>query len=351
MPQILMDGREIEAPEGGTVLDAARAAGIYVPTLCYHRKTGAHGGCRVCLVEVEGARGLMPACTTAVREGMVVRTDTPEVLTARRIVVELLFAEGDHDCLTCDKSGRCELQDVAYRLGVDPGRFGGNRDRLPIDDSHRMIVRDPNKCIRCFRCIRGCEEVVVNDVLSMGYRGLKSLVVADLDVPLGSSSCVSCGECVQLCPTGALAERKSRQAARVEVDRVRTTCPYCGVGCQLDLHVDRELGKVVRVTGAEGSVPNDGTLCVKGRFAFDFPASDKRLTKPLIKKDGVQVEVSWDEALDYTAARLLEIRERHGADAISGIGSARDTNESNYATMKLLRAAVGTNNVDHCART
>ena len=347
-----LDRQTIEAAEGDTILDAARAHGVYIPTLCYHRKTGQSAACRSCAVEVEGARGLVMACSTPVREGMVVRTDSDAVLRARRTVVDLLLSEGRHDCLSCEVSGTCELQDAAYRLGIEHASESRTDPLLPLDLSHPMIVRDPNKCIHCFRCVKGCNDVVVNGVLDMAFRSQASTVVADQDVPLGESSCLACGECVQLCPTGALIERKAMRLGRVwNLDEVRTTCPYCGVGCQVVLHVDRSRNRVVRVTGAEGVAPNDGMLCVKGRFGYDFASSPRRLARPLLRRNGRLEPVGWDEALDFTATRLREIREAHGPDSICGITSSRDTNENAYAAQKFMRGVVGTNNIDNCART
>jgi len=351
MPQITIDGRTLEASEGRTLLDVAREAGFYIPTLCYHPKLGPAGICRICSVEVEGARGLVMACNTKIWDGMVVHTATDKVLEARRMVVELLLADGKHDCLGCEMCGDCELQEAAYRLGIMKPSFVMDTEPLPMDLSHPMIIKNPNKCIHCFRCIRGCNETVVNEVLDMGFRGNRSLVVADQNLPLGESSCLSCGECVQLCPTGALVEKKSEGGGRTwDLEKVRTTCPYCGVGCQMDMHVDPVSNRIVKVTGVEGAVPNDGMLCVKGRFAYDYTASDRRLTRPLVKKDGVHVPVSWDEALDYTAARFGEIKRESGPGAFGAVGCAKDTNENNYATMKFTRAVLGTNNLDHCAR-
>lgn len=351
MLRITIDGRPLEVEDGRTILEVARGAGAYVPTLCYHPKVGNAGLCRICVVEVEGARALVTACNNFATEGMVIHTASEQVLEARRMIVELLLADGEHDCLSCEMAGTCELQQVAYRLGIKQRSFEPLLPPLELDRSHRMIIRNPNKCINCFRCIRGCNSTVVNEVLEMGYRGARSVVIADQDLPLGESSCVACGECVQLCPTGSLVEKKAVGKGRVwDLDRVQTTCPYCGVGCQMDLHVDQSTNRVVKVTGVEGALPNDGMLCVKGRFAYDYPASPKRLTQPTIKKDGVQVPVSWDEALDYTADRLKAIRDEHGPDAVAGVGCAKDTNENNYATMKFMRAVIRTNNLDHCAR-
>jgi formate dehydrogenase major subunit len=350
--RLTIDGRTVTARAGQTVLEVAREHGWYVPSLCYHPKVGQAGLCRACVAEVEGMDGLQTTCTLEVRDSMEVRTSSELVLEARRMNVDLMLSSGVHDCLTCEATGQCELQDAAYRLGVDRPSFPLGEPRLSIDASSHFIVRDPDKCIHCFRCIRGCNNLVVNEVLDMGYRGDESIVICDTDVPMGESSCVHCGECVQLCPTGALIEKKAMGKGRVwELEQVRTTCPYCGVGCQMEAHVDRAANRIVKVSGVEGTPPNDGMLCLKGRFAYEFPSSPERLTTPLIRRNGQLEPVSWNEALDFTAQKLGEIRDRHGPDAFGLIACGRSTNENNYAAMKFARAVVGTNNVDHCART
>ena len=352
MPTITLNGRKMEAGEGRTILDVARANGVYVPSLCFHPKTGQSAVCRVCAVEVDGARGLVMSCNAPVWDGMVVRTETEPVLQARRVIVDLLLSEGAHDCLSCEMCGACELQEAAYRLGIEKPSERRDTPPLPLDLSHPMIARNPNKCIHCYRCIKACNEVVVNEVLEMAFRSDQSLVVADQDIPLAQSSCVGCGECVQICPTGALVEKKAvGQGREWSLEKIRTTCPYCGVGCQVHLHVDRASNRVVKATGVEGAPPNDGMLCVKGRFAYDFPSSRLRLTRPLIQRNGRHEPVSWEEALDYTASRLREILEAHGPNAIAAISSSRDNNENSYAAQKFMRAPIGTNNIDNCART
>ncbi len=337
------------AEKGQTVLEAARANGIYIPSLCYHRKTGPAGKCRACVVEIEGMRGLQTSCTVAVTEGMKVTTNSERVLAAQRMVVDLLLSSGHHDCLSCEMNGACELQDAAYYLGIERPTMRIDED-FETDDSAEFVYRDAGRCIKCGRCVAGCNGTVVNEVLDFGLRGSETKVICDADLPMGTSSCVQCGECVQLCPTGAIIDKKARGKGRPwQLEKVNTTCPYCGVGCQLTLHIDRAKNRIVRVTGRE-IPPNDGMLCVKGRYGYEFPSSDKRLQYPMIKKNGEHVRVSWDEALDYTADRIKKIIDRDGPDVFSAFGSGRITNENNYAIQKFTRAVIGTNNVDHCAR-
>jgi predicted molibdopterin-dependent oxidoreductase YjgC len=346
---LTIDGTQVLGAPEQTILDVAREHGIYIPTLCFHPRTKKAGNCRICIVELEGKAEPVVSCSTEIQEGMVVRTDTARILEARKMIVELYLASGTHDCLICESCGKCELQEIAYRLGVESSPFPP-AGRSAVDDSSPFIIKDMNRCIRCGRCVKGCQEVVVNEVLSMGNRGSEATVFVDDDRPFEGSTCVHCGECIQLCPVGALTEKKSKGKGRPwETKMVRTTCPYCGVGCQLDLHArDNE---IVKVTGAEGVEPNDGTLCLKGRFAFDFVTHPERLKSPMIRKDGALASVTWDEALDFAAGRLKTIRDEHGPDSLAGISCARTTNENNYAMMKFMRAVVGTNNIDHCART
>lgn len=349
--QITIDGKTCGAKAGQSVLDAARENGIFIPALCHHPKTGSPSKCRTCVVEVENMRGLQTSCTVAVKDGMKVVTDSAAVRAEQRANVDLLLSSGRHDCLSCEQTGCCELQDAAYFLGLERPTFPVSTDRSPTDDSSEFVRFDHEKCILCGRCVAGCNTTVVNEVLSFGFRGHNTKVVCDTDVPMGKSSCVQCGECAQLCPTGALTDKKARGKGRPwMLEKVNTTCAYCGVGCQVTLHIDRLKNRIVRVTGRDVS-PNNGMLCVKGRYAYEFPSHRNRLTRPMIRKNGTHVPVSWDEALDYTADRMREIIGRDGPDVFSAFASGRITNENNYAIMKFTRAAVKTNNVDHCART
>ena len=347
---ITIDGRRITAEKGKTILEICQKNGIHIPTLCYHPRLRAVGKCRVCVVEVEGEPRLTTACTTPVeREGMVVYTKSERVLEARRMVVELLLAGGDHNCLYCDGNGRCELQNLAYELQIEQTRFPIDQPAWDIDTSNPMIFRDLNKCVLCGRCVRACNEVQVNKVIDFGYRGHRAKIVTDDDKDYADSTCVFCGECVQVCPTGALVEQKARFGGRPwDAEVVTSTCAYCGTGCSIDLHVVD--GKVVKITGTEDGVVNKGSLCVKGRFGYDFIHHKDRLTTPLIKENGSFREASWDETLGVVASRLREIKNNYGSDSIGGLSSACCTNEGNYLMQKFMRAVIGTNNIDQCAR-
>jgi predicted molibdopterin-dependent oxidoreductase YjgC len=346
---ILIDGMEITFEGNKTVLQVAREHGIYIPSLCYHPRLGPASMCRACVVEVEGMRALQTACALNAAEGMKIQTSSPRVIEARKMVVNLLLANGNHDCLSCETNGDCELQDAAYHLGIEAPAFRVEEWEAR-DGSAAFIVRDPNKCILCGRCIEGCNRMVANEVLDFGFRGGHTKVICDNDLPMGQSTCVQCGECVQLCPVGALIDKKAIGKARVwETHTVRTTCPYCGVGCQLDLHVKDD--RIVRITGVEGAQPNQGQLCVKGRYGYDFIYSQDRLTSPLIREaDGFR-QATWDEALDLVAGKFRQIIAESGPDALAGVSCARSTNEDSYNMQKLMRGVIGTNNIDHCART
>jgi formate dehydrogenase major subunit len=346
-----LNGMHVKFEPGQSILDVATNAGIEIPTLCYLKGAAPTGACRMCMVEVSGARSLVAACSTPAAEGMEIWTDSERVHRARKLNVELLLASGEHDCLVCEANGNCRLQDLAYKYGIIQVRFPRNFHPHKKEEDNPFIVRDFSRCILCGRCVQACNEVMVNRAISYGYRGSYSKIVAGTDQPYFDSDCVFCGQCVQVCPVGALVERKSRFKGRAwELKKVRTTCPYCGVGCQLWLHVNED-GRIAKVTAVEDGAPNKGRLCVKGRFAYDFIYSEDRLTTPLIKEGEGFREASWDEALDLVAAKFTEIKQKYGPDAIAGVSCARSINEDSYQMQKLFRSVIGTNNIDHCART
>lgn len=348
-PTLTLNGRTVAFEPGQTILEVARGAGVYIPTLCWMKDTLPTGSCRVCVVEVEGARTLLPACATPAAANQVIQTESPRVAAARRMVLELALASGNHNCLICEANGECELQALAYRYQVPYPAFATTPDHpYYFEDNNSMIVRDFSKCIMCGRCVRGCTERQVNDAIAIGYRGSHNKIVAKADKTYIESDCVFCGECVQSCPVGALLDKNALGQGRAwERTKVLTTCPYCGVGCQLEVHVKDD--RIVKVTGADLE-PNNGRLCVKGRFGWHFVHHPERLTTPLLRKNGELTPVSWDEALDFVAAKLKEIKEKHGPEQIGGWCSARITNEENYLMQKFMRAVIGTNHVDHCAR-
>jgi predicted molibdopterin-dependent oxidoreductase YjgC len=349
---ITIDGQEVSANPGQTILEVAKSLGIYIPTLCHYAKTTNVGACRVCVVEQEGARSLVASCCMPVSPNMVVRTNTPAVRAAQKMIIELLWASGDHNCLTCEQNGQCELQNLVYWLKIDQPRFEIKAPGYALDNSNTMIQRDLNKCILCGRCVRACNEIQVNEVLDFADRSSQAKVGPAFDDDYINSSCVFCGECAQVCPTGAITLKQAKFAGRPwELSKVRTTCTYCGVGCQMDLFTKDN--KIVKVMGnREYGQPNEGSLCVKGRFGMDFVAHPDRLKKPLIrfKKNEDFKEASWDEAFTFIADKLSKIKKENGADSVAGLASARCTNEENYLFQKFMRAAIGTNNVDHCAR-
>ena len=385
---VTINNRKVSVPQDSTILEAARSAGVTIPTLCHHPDLSNVGACRMCVVSVEKARGLQTACTTPVFDGMVVDTESDEARETRKFVLEMLLTDHPNECMTCEVNGDCELQDLVYDYNVTWPEQNGKHHTYEIDpDPNPFIFIDRNKCILCSRCIRACSEIQNRDVWSFAYRGFESKLVAGADELLLDARCESCGLCVAFCPVGALYDKMSVGQGRPnQVTKVRTTCSYCGVGCNFDLNVRN--GKVVRVTSAADAPVNGMALCVKGRYGYDYVNHAGRLTRPLIrakwlsnveenvtsgkwqvatvaqKRTGSQngngtspnqnpdtfIETDWDTALDVVAGKFAAVKQEYGSDALAVLASAKCTNEENYLFNKFARQVLGTNTIDHCAR-
>ncbi|TMG83095.1 MAG: formate dehydrogenase subunit alpha, partial [Betaproteobacteria bacterium] len=352
-----LNGREVDAFAGETIIEAADRLGVAIPRLCYKPGMRPDGNCRACMVEIKGERVLAPSCCRRPGEGMEVASDSARALHAQKMIIEMLAGDMPAKAYRTDS----ELAHWQRALGVGKPRFAA-RAQPAADLSHPAMAVNLDACIQCTRCVRACREEQVNDVIGYAFRGAHSEIVFDLGDPMGESTCVACGECVQACPTGALAP--AHDAYLVPVDsQVASLCPYCGVGCQLTYHVKDN--RIVRVEGRDGPA-NHERLCVKGRFGFDYAHHPQRLTKPLIRKPGIHKsadftmdpadplsvfrEATWDEALDLAGSALKRIREERGAHALAGFGSAKGSNEEAYLFQKLVRTGFGSNNVDHCTR-
>jgi len=328
MISVTIDEKKIEVPENTTVLKAAEMAGIEIPTLCNHPYLTPYGGCRLCLVEIEGARTLQTSCTLPVSNGMVVRTNTPRVHEARKFVLTLLFSERNHFCMYCQMSGGdCELQNAAYGEDMNHWPLQPNWEPFAVDGSHKHIVLDNNRCILCRRCVRACGELAGNFTLEISERGSLSMLAADLNVPLGESSCVSCGTCVQVCPTGALIDRTSAYLGReADVERTKSTCIGCSVGCGVELIVrDNHL---LRIEGTWDAPVNGGLLCEVGRFK-SLKDERERILTPLVRKNGTLKAATWEEALNYLADKLKPLAGKNG-DGVAALASTRLPNEALY---------------------
>ncbi len=361
MVTLKIDGKKVTVRKLSTILDAARKLDIPIPTLCHHPELSPYGGCRLCLVEIKGSPKPVASCTTFAKDGMEIITTSPNLEKLRRTTLELLLSDHPNDCMVCERAGDCKLQELAYFYGIRENRFIGEKRFYKKPDMNPFIQRDMEKCILCGQCVRICDEIQGVGAIDFAYRGLKTLISPPFEKDL---NCEFCGQCVAVCPTGALTGKMWTNKGRQKFKEVETICPYCGCGCNITLHIRRN--KVVRVSSKEDSI-NSGWLCAKGRFGFSFIDHPDRLKKPLIrsvpknqevdlsetKKQGLFKnfkEVEWDEALDYIVTKLKNIKENYGADSIGGLSSARCTNEENYLFQKFMRAVIGTNNVDHCAR-
>jgi formate dehydrogenase major subunit len=317
-----MNGQEITAERGQTILEAAQSVGIDIPMLCNHPSLDPVSACRICLVEIEKLKVLQPACSTKVTDGIVVHTESAKVVETRRFVLELLFAERNHYCMYCQMSGDCELQTLGYRYGLDSWMYPRPYPKLPVDATRLYFVMDHNRCILCRRCVRACGDLVGNYTLGLGGRGADTLIIADLNVPFGDSSCISCGTCLQVCPTGALMDRQSAyRGIETQVDRIKSTCAACSVGCGVEL-IARD-NQLLRVEGDWDAEVNKGLLCVAGHFE---PLWDnrRRVYRPMVRRNGKLEEATWDEALDAAVDKLKAV---NGA-SLAALASPRTTNEA-----------------------
>ncbi len=349
--QLTIDGVSVSVPEGTSIMHAASISGVTVPKLCATDNLEPFGSCRLCLVEIEGRRGYPASCTTPVAEGIKVRTQTPKLADIRRGVMELYISDHPLDCLTCATNGDCELQDMAGAVGLRDVRYGyegKNHLKSEKDTSNPYFTFDPSKCIVCSRCVRACEEVQGTYALTIQGRGFDSKVSAG-NKDFKDSECVSCGACVQACPTATLIENTIIEAG-VPEHSVTTTCAYCGVGCSF--HAEMKGEEVVRMTPNKDGGANHGHSCVKGRFAWGYATHKDRITTPMIRKSihDPWEKVTWDVAINYAASEIQRIQKKYGRDSVGAISSSRCTNEEVYVVQKLVRAALGNNNIDTCAR-
>ncbi len=367
---LTIDGVEVKTTKGKRILEAALDAGIYIPNLCaipdIKLPTGA---CRLCQVKIEGRRGFITACSEPAAEGMIVYSNTPEVNDLRRSILQIMLARHPHVCLTCNrrqrckpgdvclrligvdeqqcimcpKNGRCELQKAVDFIGLEEVPYPYMPKGLPVELDNPFIVRNNNLCILCGRCVRICSEVRGNEAIAFNLRGMDTVISGAFGKPLSESGCKFCAACVDVCPVGALVERPARYSGLP--DRVVTTiCPYCGVGCQLNLEIKDD--QIIRVIPDENGPANKGQDCIKGKFGLEFVTHPDRLKTPLIKKDGRFVEATWEEALELVVSKLNGYK---GSQFIA-ISSAKCTNEDNYVFQKFTRGVMGTNSIDHCAR-
>jgi len=339
--KLTIDGEEVEARKGMTVLRAAEEAGLFIPTLCSDADLTPFGACRLCVVEIEGTRGLPTACTTPVAEGMVVRTETPAVERERRLAVELIRTDHPTDCNACPRNLQCDLQMMEALLGITEARFHTLTREVPVDKSNPFFNLDRNYCILCGKCVRSCDEIRGVEAYTFASRGYDRHVATLDDGLLIDSNCESCGECVDRCPVYALIPKETRKPTK----EVETICPYCGVGCGVTLGIRQ--GEVVTSHGRKEGTVNKGSLCVKGRFGIsEFIHHSQRLTIPLVRRNGELSKASWDEALDLVAKKLSSYQ----GNEVAVIASAKCTNEDTYVAQKFGRVALGTNNIDNQAR-
>jgi len=352
-PSIKIDGETMFFSEGETIYEVSKRLQKNIPTLCYDERLEAFGGCRLCVVSVEGIRNPVASCTTKATDGMVVQTAPPEIEKMRRTLLELVSSE-NRDTQPNPLSGFAsqELSTLVNKYGARNGRFQGAKSGTSnFKDANPFILRDYEQCISCYRCVRVCAEQEGDYAISVANRGFKTQITTEFDHDLRDSDCTFCGQCVQTCPTGALADKKALRSAELpeEIKKTRTVCPYCAVGCSIDLMTKGN--KIVGAQPAMKGPANKGALCIKGQFTFDFIQHEDRLKKPLIKQaDGTFKEVEWDEALKAAAKGFAQAKAKYGRHSIYGIASGRAPHEAAYTMQKFIRAGFGTHHIDNCSR-
>lgn len=344
---ITLDGREVSGHSGMTILELARESGIDIPTLCYDPHLTSIGACRICLVENEQTGALVASCVTPIAPGMIINTHSPRVIEHRKNIVKLLLASHPDSCLVCDKGNRCQLRQLASDMGIGLVEFQRIPQMAAIEEVNPFIERDLSKCILCAKCIRACQELVVEGAIDYFQRGFANKPATLNNLPLEDSECTFCGTCVALCPTGALTE-KERPYRGTTKTKIPTTCPFCGCGCCISLEVKDN--HIVRVSPVEEDVVNQGTLCVRGSYGCDFIHSPDRLTKPLVKVKESFAEVSWNQVLELVATEFKRIKDEHGPNSLAILGSSKCTNEENYLLQRFARCVLGINNIDNGSR-
>lgn len=376
MIAITIDAKSIQVEPGTTVLEAALANKIDIPHLCYHPALSVSGGCRLCLVEVEGMANPTTSCSLMCSDNMVIKTESDQLFQMRREIIDLLVSEHPLDCVICDKAGACHLQKYAYEYGIKETSYSKKTPRTLYQDDNPFFIRDHQYCILCGRCVRVCDEIVGAHAIDIAGRGFESHIATPYDQPMIESTCVFCGNCVEVCPTAALLPvSRLKKGREWELEHIKTVCGYCGVGCHIEYSLND--GHILYAQ-TPNMVPNYEFLCTKGRYGWDFATSPDRLTEPMLRRDVAYdlglidepwelsetsplkirrpdvnesfIPVDWDTALDYVSSTLAHVVQEHGPDSVMGLASARCTNEENYLFQKFIRAGIGTNNIDHCAR-
>jgi predicted molibdopterin-dependent oxidoreductase YjgC len=375
--ELTIDGIKIRTTPGTTVLEAALSNNIDIPRLCYHPDLSVSGGCRLCIVNVDGNPNPTPSCGLACTDGMSIETQNPELSKTRREIIDLFISEHPLDCVTCDKSGACLLQKYAYEFDITTTSHEFEISKPIYQDDNPFFIRDHQYCILCGRCVRVCDEVVGARAIDFAGRGFECHIATPFDDPLKDSTCVFCGNCVQVCPTAALMPVSRMGKGREwELERTKTICGYCGVGCQIEYELKD--GEILYAQSTPDAPVNGEFLCTKGRYGWDFASAPERLSSPMVRRDlayelgltdepwelpqksplsvrkpmveNSHIKIDWDTALDLAAGRLAETVKKYGPDSIMGLASARCTNEENYLFQKFFRLGIGTNNLDHCAR-